>query len=162
MRRGNARGDAAFIAALKDEFLKDLRHMPKLRMGVAEGLREVRDRGWRLIIASEGGRGTCAKRLSHYGLCSFVDEIHDIRKSPEAFRELSLLFEAETRTRICIGDQLDRDILFAKEAGFVTVYFPGTFVPSWAPRVEDVKPDFTVKSFDGLINIADSVLKGLD
>ncbi len=46
-----------------------------------------------------------------------------------------------------VGDQLDRDIGPAKEAGLTTIYFPGGFSPRWAPAEESVGPAFRVSSF---------------
>jgi putative hydrolase of the HAD superfamily len=47
-----------------------------------------------------------------------------------------------------IGDQLDRDIAPAKEAGLKTIFFASGFVPRWSSRVDDIKPDYVVDDFE--------------
>jgi putative hydrolase of the HAD superfamily len=46
-----------------------------------------------------------------------------------------------------VGDQLDRDIAPAKEAGLTTIYFPSGFKPKWMPLEAEVRPDFKIESF---------------
>ena len=52
-----------------------------------------------------------------------------------------------------IGDQLDRDIAPAKEAGLKTIYFPGGFVPRWTPDEAKIGPDFRVSDFVEAVEI---------
>ena len=44
------------------------------------------------------------------------------------------------------GDQADRDILFAGQAGLRTCYFPGNFVPFWSEGLA-FAPDFQIESY---------------
>jgi putative hydrolase of the HAD superfamily len=52
-----------------------------------------------------------------------------------------------------IGDQLDRDIRPAKEAGLRTIYFPGGFRPGWEVDEQSVRPDFRIDRFDAVPTI---------
>ena len=49
-----------------------------------------------------------------------------------------------------IGDQLDRDIRCAGEAGFETFYFPSGFVPYWNRDITHV-PDHEIAQFDEIV-----------
>ena len=46
-----------------------------------------------------------------------------------------------------VGDQLERDIRPAKEAGLRTIYFPGGFKPKWEASSNNVHPDYQISSF---------------
>jgi ribonucleotide monophosphatase NagD (HAD superfamily) len=52
---------------------------------------------------------------------------------------------------IVIGDQLDRDIAPAKQAGLITVFFPGGFRPKWQLDHEDVAQ---TSSFNHLMKLS--------
>jgi putative hydrolase of the HAD superfamily len=52
-----------------------------------------------------------------------------------------------------IGDQLDRDILPAKEAGLITIYLPGGFRPKWSPLAGGPHPDYEIASFWEAVDI---------
>ena len=49
-----------------------------------------------------------------------------------------------------VGDQLDRDILFAAEAGFETFHFPSDFLPNWLDTIR-VMPDHVISRFDEVL-----------
>ena len=49
---------------------------------------------------------------------------------------------------IMIGDQLDKDIAPAQEAGLIGVYYPGGFMPTWITNRPEISPDYEIKSFD--------------
>ena len=46
-----------------------------------------------------------------------------------------------------IGDQLDRDIVPAARAGYVTIYFPGRFMPFWERRHSADVATYAVTTF---------------
>lgn len=46
-----------------------------------------------------------------------------------------------------VGDQIDRDIRPAQQAGFKTILFPGAFRPIWEIQSGNVMPDFAVDTF---------------
>jgi putative hydrolase of the HAD superfamily len=51
-----------------------------------------------------------------------------------------------------IGDQLDRDIQPAREAGLTTFLFRGGFTPKWAEGIPSTA-DYEISSFDQAADI---------
>jgi putative hydrolase of the HAD superfamily len=83
--------------------------------------------------------------VSHH-LIDYLDRVIDAPKNARLYtRALRLL--GQPRVAFMIGDQLDRDILPAKEAGLETVYFPGGFRPKWEQDEHLIRPDFRIDSF---------------
>jgi FMN phosphatase YigB (HAD superfamily) len=76
-------------------------------------------------------------------------------KKAESFVQLCERHNAEPRQSIAVGDQLDREIRAAKEAGLITVHFPGGFVIPGGP--DQVRADHTIESFAELPGIVRSV-----
>jgi putative hydrolase of the HAD superfamily len=46
-----------------------------------------------------------------------------------------------------IGDQLDRDIVPAMEADFLTIYFPGGFQPNWLDKYNGINPNHKINTY---------------
>ena len=55
-----------------------------------------------------------------------------------------------------IGDQLDRDIAYARDAGFRTILFPGTFSPYWLDNTE-AEPDYVIHDYADVPHILDQI-----
>ena len=58
-----------------------------------------------------------------------------------------------TSNAYMIGDQIDRDILPAKQAGLKTIYFPGGFKPRWHDEEASPPPDFVISDFREAVQI---------
>lgn len=56
-----------------------------------------------------------------------------------------------------IGDQLDRDIVPAKEAGLTTIYFPGGFQPKWQSTEYEDFVDYWISAFDEAVTIIKNI-----
>jgi putative hydrolase of the HAD superfamily len=67
-------------------------------------------------------------------------------KRPELYHRVVRLIGSPNQAYM-IGDQLDRDIAPAKQAGLTTIYFPSGFVPRWTPDEAKIGPDFRVTDF---------------
>lgn len=103
--------------------------MPPLRSGVKKGLELLRTIGAEVLILTEGPQDRINATLNEYGLTPLVGSILSAKKSSSLFKRLARV--KPTAKRWSIGDQLDRDILPAIEAGFEAIYFPGGFKPNW-------------------------------
>jgi putative hydrolase of the HAD superfamily len=136
----------ALVKNATDAYLSKIREVPRLRPGVQEGLRNLRKLGARAVICSEGVNESLLRNLNELGVLGYVEKVVVAPKSPEVFRHLADEFNPYRKLQLCVGDQLDRDIEYAKSAGYKTVYFPGNFRPSWLPEAEVIKPDITIDS----------------
>ena len=94
-----------------------------------------------LTVVTETSAERCGALLEAHDLKTHVLRIVAGRKSPDLYRTLR-----GERQGVMIGDQLDRDVLYSREAGYETVYFPGNFVPFWIGDL-DVTADYVIESY---------------
>jgi FMN phosphatase YigB (HAD superfamily) len=135
--------------------------IPKLRPGVKTGLRKLSQMGVLLLVLTEGSREKCQTLLHHFDLMNCVFEIIEGRKLVSLYKNIARNFVNLSKKKVMIGDQLDRDINVAKQAGYITVYFPSRFQPSWVPRDEEKNiSDYRISSFDEVPSIVLQLLKG--
>lgn len=145
--------DTIFEEKLEQQFFRELKSIPQLREGVAQGLPELSILGCRIVVFTEGSRERCDLILRHYDLRKYFDQILEGPKNLETFRRLELL-NTSGHPAIVVGDQLDRDIAPAKQAGMITIYFPGGFRPKWQMDHEKVLPDYRIQSFEQVVEVA--------
>ena len=142
---------------LQEEFNARLRRPPRLRAGVADGLRWLSELGVLVFVLTEGGIDRIRRTLAELDIEPLVDRVVEGKKNAALYRRV-LKLVGEPRAAFMIGDQLDRDIAPAKSAGLTTFYFPGGFSPSWTPREVEIAPTFTIRSFSEVVGaIAESL-----
>ncbi len=141
---------------IERQFFSDLKKLPELRNGVLKGLPTLAILGCRIVVFTEGDREKCDMILRHYDLRQYVDQIFEGPKHVDTFRRLARL-RASGLPAIVVGDQLDRDIAPAEQAGFVTVYFPGGFRPKWQAGHAKVEPDYGIESFEQVAEVVRQV-----
>jgi putative hydrolase of the HAD superfamily len=129
--------------------------IPKLRKGVVQGLAKVASISHRLVLVTEGDRKRCKLLLETHKLQKYFNDIVHGQKSPPFYSNLLARWPHDLG--INVGDQLDRDVAFASEAGFVTVHFPSAFTPFWVSDIQ-VIPDFVINTFGELPGVMRSVL----
>ncbi|RJP25076.1 MAG: HAD family hydrolase [Candidatus Abyssobacteria bacterium SURF_5] len=140
-----------FINEMEMLFIKKLKsEIPPLRIGVRQGVKKLHQRGGLLVILTEGNRDKCKLLLNKYELSNYIHKILVARKEVRIYQEILAEFDVASQSNYMVGDQLDRDIAPAKEAGFYTIYFAGGFQPFWMPAVRDICPHFTISSFEEL------------
>ena len=142
------------IAEIEQRFWSDLAAPPKPRPGVEAGLRRLEQLGYLLLIVTEGPKAKVAQIAEDLNLSRFFDRIIEGPKTPALYRRVLSLTRALAPAYM-IGDQLDRDIKPAKDAGLSTIYFPGAFRPRWTPDEAAVQPDYVISS---LAEVPDIVL----
>lgn len=145
------------VEEIERQFFGDLKKLPELRNGVLEGLPTLAGLGCRIVVFTEGDREKCDLILRHYNLRQYVDQIFEGPKHAHTFRRLARL-QASNLPAIVVGDQLDRDIVPAQQAGFVTIYFPGAFRPKWQADDEKVAPNYRIESFEQVGEIVRQIL----
>jgi putative hydrolase of the HAD superfamily len=129
-------------------FTERLSSVPCLRSGVKEGLTIIANAGVPIFVVTEERFEWCQQLLDAHGLSPLVAEVISIRKTVHAFRELRRM--AGKGSALMVGDQLDRDIRCANEAGFETFFFPSGFAPYWNRDVAHV-PDHEIACFDEIV-----------
>ena len=133
---------------------------PKLRPGVRFGLRKVKQIGLPLLVLTEGSREKCETLLKHYNLIKYVFKIIEGRKRVSMYHQIASDLRHISTRKVMIGDQVDRDILAAKRAGYITVYFPSEFQPSWLIReYEKNISDYRISSFGEVPSIVSMLAK---
>lgn len=129
-------------------FIKRLTNIPHLRAGVGKGLMIIAAAGVPITVVTEERLDRCRHLLDTHRLSTLVGEVLSINKTVEAFREIRRgIGEGPA---LMIGDQLDRDIRCAGEAGFETFFFPSGFAPYWNRDITHV-PDHEIAQFDEVV-----------
>ena len=110
-----------------------------------EGLADLRRSAVPVTVLTEASLGRCAALIEAHGLSRFISGIRSVRKDAGAYR--ALREHADEVRLVMVGDQLDRDVNAAKRAGFLTIFFPGGFVPSWN-GCSSVTADHEIQRYD--------------
>jgi putative hydrolase of the HAD superfamily len=139
---------------LAERFIAQIRtEIPALRVGVLKGLQNLHGVGVSITVATEGPEEKCRRMIEHHGLVEMVARIVSAPKTAEFFGRVARLMGAGEALCFSVGDQLDRDIAPAKQAGYKTIYFPGGFKPSWTPEEKSIAPDYRISSFEEIAPI---------
>jgi putative hydrolase of the HAD superfamily len=135
--------------------------IPTLRVGVLNGLQKLYNLGVSIVVATEGPEEKCQRLLEHYRLMHLITKTASTPKTVEFFRRLQRLMKARDGFCFSVGDQLDRDIAPAKQAGYTTIYFPGGFKPLWTPEELTIAPDHRITSFEEVCSIMQVTTAGI-
>lgn len=133
-------------------FLNRLETPPMLRSGVAEGLMVLQEANCQILVPTEGQRNKVISLLGHYQLDSLVNRVVEARKERRLFERV-LALTRRPATAFMIGDQLDRDIVPAKAAGLITIFFPCGFEPKWEMTESSRQADYTIDDFSQAVSI---------
>ena len=137
---------------IEERYFAALTMSPDLRPGVLDGLERLQAADSMMLVISEGAKARVERSLARLGLAKFFERVMEAPKVPELYHRVRRLTGAPERA-FMVGDQLDRDIVPAREAGVTTIYFPGGFQPRWSPAIEKVQPDHVIASFAEVPNI---------
>lgn len=141
-----------FVDQAEELYFQDLRQIPRLRLGVLEGLPRLSQQPISLRIVTEGSRDRVKKVVQDHGIDSWFSQIIEIQKNQPTFARI-FAAAGSPLFALMVGDQLDRDIQPAKAAGLGTIYFPGAFRPKWEAREMDVRPKYTISTFSEVPDI---------
>ena len=137
---------------IEERFIQDIQTKPSLRSGVRHGLERLKLAGCKVLVLTEGSRSKALALLEHHKLVDLVDRVIESRKEVRLFERV-LSLTKNPSLAFMIGDQLDKDIQPAQQAGVTTVFFPGGFQPKWHPPESEVAPDYKVRNFDNAASI---------
>lgn len=111
------------------DYLDLLTAVPRLLPRVKEGLSLARESHLALFVLTEGRVEKQQRIIKTHHLSSYFEAVFEIPKNVASFERFRERFAA-TRVTI-IGDQPDRDIEPARQAGLRAVLVPSRFRPSW-------------------------------
>jgi putative hydrolase of the HAD superfamily len=126
--------------------------VPPVLTGVTVGLQLAREREIPVYVISEGPLDLLQTRLNALGLDRLTGGALSAAKSPDLYARLRQ--RAAPREALMIGDQPDRDIRFAHEAGLKTVFVRGRFRPSWTQTADIQIADAIAENFLGAVESA--------
>src|SRR3546814_4127981 len=91
-------------------------------------------------VITEGERDRVRRTARAHQLEGLFDRIIEAPKIPRIYQR-ALRLVGDASTAFMVGDQLQRDIRPAKEAGLRTIYFPGGFRPHWELKEQTVRSE---------------------
>ena len=122
-----------------------LSRVPPLLPGVRDGLELASKQGMPVYVITEGPIELVRTRLQRLELAALTTGALSAAKTPGLFARLKQ--RAAPHSALMIGDQPDRDIRFAHEAGLKTILVIGSFRPRWAQLAETDLADSMVDNF---------------
>lgn len=126
-------------------YLAMLSDIPSLLPTVVEGLRKLRAACIPVYILTEGKVEKQNIILMHHSLKSYVTGVFEVAKNQAQFARLQQRFTPNKV--IVIGDQPDRDIVPAKNAGCTAVLVPSRFRPHWHDKEQWNNADYIALTF---------------
>ena len=133
-------------------YFQSLKVLPELKKGVGEGLKQMRELNWNVLVLTESAMTRARSTAEALGISQFFNRIIEGRKRPELYRRILKLVGSPSNAYM-IGDQLDRDVSPAKLAGLKTIYFPGGFKPKWHNEDASEPPDYVISDLREVIDI---------
>jgi len=137
---------AADTAELESEFAYGLSAIPRLRRGVRRGLSALRQLNDSVVVLTEGSLARAQATAAALAIDSYLERIVEVKKERPTLARMHKALGERTHV-FMVGDQLERDIRPAQQAGFTTVFFPGAFRPRWENENDDIVPDYVIHSF---------------
>jgi len=138
------------VSGVEARYLEKLRQQPPLLDGVEAGLRSLQSQGCRVFVVTEGSRARAMRSAQALGIGHYIQRFIESPKHPRLYQRV-LRLAGSPSVAFMIGDQLQRDIKPALEAGLVTIYVPSRFQPRWE-RSETVRPDYRCESFERAVD----------
>lgn len=143
VRHGHAPSEREAVAL--QTFNEVLSGLPPLLPSVIEGLQLAKRSAFPVYVVTEGPGELLQARLSLHHIDQFVTGTVPASKTTELYERL--IKRAAPRTPVMIGDQPDRDIRMAKQAGMKAVLIPSRFRPAWSSTADAAMADIVVETF---------------
>jgi FMN phosphatase YigB (HAD superfamily) len=142
----------AQVSDLLAQFGSQLAAPPKLRCGVGNTVRRLKEQSIPVIVLTEGSKHRIEATLRLHGLESLVSDIVFQKKTERTYQNIAVHWHVEPTETFVVGDQLDVDVDIPKRVGCRTIWFPCSFRPFWTADYR-VQPDFTVSNYDNVLSI---------
>jgi putative hydrolase of the HAD superfamily len=143
VRHGHAPTESE--AAALQTFNEVLSELPSLLPSVVEGLELAKRSGCPVYVVTEGPGELLQGRLRLHNIDGLVAGTVAASKTTELYERL--IKRAAPRTAVMIGDQPDRDVRLAKQAGMKAVLIPSRFRPAWSSTADAAMADIVVETF---------------
>lgn len=127
------------------DYLGLLNAVPRLLPRVEEGLSLARESHLALFVLTEGRVSTQQKIIERHRLSGHFEGVFEVPKNAASFERLRERFAAARVT--VIGDQPDRDIEPARQAGLSAVLVPSRFRPSWNKEDHALQASYVASDF---------------
>jgi len=115
--------------------------LPRVRVG----LQLAKDSGLPLFVITEGKLDLQRKALFAHHLEAYIENIWELTKTVAQFQRLVRRFQPAKL--IVIGDQPDRDVVPAHQAGCTTILVRGKFRPGWQSERDECAADYIARNF---------------
>lgn len=135
-----------------------LNEAPSLLPGVRDGLARAAAAGLDVYVLTEGRIEKQRETIAHHGLTGSFTGVFEVTKNTQQFERMNRRF-APARI-VMVGDQPDRDITPAVQAGCLAVLIPSKFRPGWYESQNRVAASFVATDFAEAISWAAGVDAG--
>lgn len=135
-----------------DVYVQTVAAVPPILPGVRRGLEIAHEHAVPVYVISEGPLDSVRARLKAHQLESLVAGALSATKSQALYVRLKQ--RAAPHSAVMIGDQPDRDILFAKQGGLRAVLISSRFRPRWVESGDYGQADAVVDDFGAAVNWA--------
>jgi putative hydrolase of the HAD superfamily len=133
-----------------DTYRHAITAVPPLLAGVREGLELARAEGLPVYVITEGPLAVARDRIVQLGLSALTAGVLSATKTVPLY--LRLADKASPMVAAMVGDQPDKDVRLAHEAGLLTVLVPGRFQPSWTQAKDAELADAVCVDYAGAIS----------
>ena len=148
--------DPALAVTCADGYVSARAGGLELSPGALDVLTELRERGCKLGLVTNGFAATHHDKIDRLGLRErmdaffIADEVGMIKPDPELYRHACRMLGSEPARTAMVGDRYARDVLGAHEVGLFTVLLDvhGTAIPAAGPR-----PDAVVSSIVEVLDV---------
>jgi putative hydrolase of the HAD superfamily len=137
--------DQCAVEVAVQQYLAMLDSIPPLLPTVMDGLLTLCEAGISVYILTEGKVEKQKIILLHHSLGAAVAGVFEVAKNQAQFERLQQRFSPDEV--VVIGDQPDRDIVPAKNAGCTAVLVPSRFRPHWHDAEQWNDADFVAHTF---------------
>lgn len=110
-------------------YLEALAKTPELLTGVSDGLQLANEVGLPIYVMTEGRADKQRRVIVAHNLVHAFSGVWELTKNKAQFERLRRRFD--NASVVVIGDQPDRDIVPAHQAGCMAVLVPSRFRPKW-------------------------------
>jgi HAD superfamily hydrolase (TIGR02253 family) len=147
--------DYRILAAAINAYLERKYHYLKPYPGVVDTLRELKQKGFRLGVVSDGYRVKAWMRLNGAGLDSYFDAVVTYedtgKRKPSKEPFLRICDELKVRPEECLmlGDWPERDVQGGRLAGMKTCL-------AKYGQMQETRADYQIESFSNLLEVVDS------
>lgn len=136
---------ATFETQATSHYAAALGQIPALLPTVVEGLQAASDRNISMFVLTEGRVEKQRSTIEAHQLGGYFSGVWEVKKDREQFERMCRRFDGASV--VVIGDQPDRDIVPAKQAGCTAVLVPSRFRPSWRTEADEQVADFVAENF---------------